>query len=293
MFGRTGLAGLGLRLRHGARGTLLRALEEVIQPYHGEQMEQLSREMASVRGEIQDVRTTLDHQADRLVEFIEAVEIRARRDVFAAGEREAVAEAAALVRAEMREATPFDHPRKTLHHALGLAPSGGLALEFGVYTGATLGVIAEVRGDGQVYGFDSFKGLPEAWRSGFPAGAFSDTTPPSVAGAEVVAGWFDDTLPGFLSEHPGPVDFVHIDCDLYASTTTVLDHVGSRMRAGSVILFDEYFNYPGWREHEFRAWLEYATRTGTRSSYQAYTLDNEQVAIKIEGADTAGDAGAR
>jgi hypothetical protein len=134
-----------------------------------------------------------------------------------------------------------------------------------------------------VYGFDSFEGLPEAWRSGFPAGAFDLDQLPDVPGAELVVGWFDDTVPGFLAEHPGPVSFLHLDADLYSSTRTVLDLVGPRLQPGSIVLFDEYFNYLGWEEHEHRAWREYVARTGTRFEYLGYTIDNEQVIVRVTG----------
>ncbi|MCA1671357.1 MAG: TylF/MycF family methyltransferase, partial [Actinobacteria bacterium] len=121
------------------------------------------------------------------------------------------------------------------------------------------------------------EGLPEAWRSGFPAGAFDLDQLPDVPGADLVGGWFDDTLPGFL------VSFLHLDADLYSSTRTVLDLVGPRLQPGSIVLFDEYFNYLGWEEHEHRAWAEYVARTGTRFEYLGYTIDNEQVIVRVAG----------
>ncbi len=102
-----------------------------------------------------------------------------------------------------------------------------------------------------------------------------------MPGAELIVGWFDQTLPGFLDDHPGPVTLLHLDADLYCSTKTVLDLVGPRLVPGSIVIFDEYFNYPGWQQHEHRAWQEYVTRTGTEFVVEAYTVDNEQVAIRI------------
>ena len=31
-----------------------------------------------------------------------------------------------------------------------------------------------------------------------------------------------------------------------------------RIVSGTIIVFDEYWNYPGWEQHEFRAWQEQA-----------------------------------
>jgi hypothetical protein len=64
----------------------------------------------------------------------------------------------------------------------------------------------------------------------------------------------------------------------------VLRHVGPRLRPGSVIVFDEYFGYPGWQEHEYRAWQEYAAEAGLRFRYEGYTSDNEQVVVRITDA---------
>ena len=79
-----------------------------------------------------------------------------------------------------------------------------------------------VAGDRTVAGFDVFTGLPETWRTGFPAGEFAQE-PPDIPGATVVAGLFEDTLPAFLAETDEAIAFVHVDCDLYSSTKTVLD----------------------------------------------------------------------
>ncbi|WP_410586108.1 class I SAM-dependent methyltransferase [Amycolatopsis sp. lyj-23] len=214
---------------------------------------------------------------DRLIEF----EIRTRRDVVYAADRQAALESAGFVRAHMPEAPRFDDPHRTLEHALSLAPTGGMALEFGVYTGTTLKIIAAARTAGGVFGFDSFQGLPEDWRIDFPAGSFGVDRLPDVAGAELIVGWFADTLPGFLAAHPEPVDFVHVDADLYSSAKTVLDLVGPRLQPGSVLVFDEFFNFPGWQDHEYRALRECVERTGLSVSYEGYSYANEQVIVRI------------
>jgi hypothetical protein len=61
----------------------------------------------------------------------------------------------------------------------------------------------------------------------------------------------------------------------------VLDHVGPRLHPGSIVVFDEYFNYPGWQEHEYQAWSEYVEQTGLRFEYVGYTVDHEQVIVKV------------
>ncbi|MFB9385158.1 class I SAM-dependent methyltransferase [Pseudonocardia petroleophila] len=252
------------------RARIVGAVDEVVSRHRAEQNAEIRAQIdASVRAEV-----------DRIVTEIRQVEIRDRRDTIAAAEREAVASTARFVQREMREARSFPHPVATLEHALALAPTGGLALEFGVFTGSTLTIIAAAR-DGGVYGFDSFDGLPENWRAGFDTGAFAVARPPDVPGAELVVGLFADTLPGFLAAHPGPVDLLHLDADLHSSTACVLDAVGPRLHPGSVVVFDEFFNYPGWEQHEARAWREYAEAHGVAFRYEAFTHDNEQVVVRL------------
>jgi hypothetical protein len=275
------------RLRRSLRDKVSRAVEEAVGRHFAEQsakLDELSREVAELRQQLPaETGGQADRVIERVIEHIGHVEHRARRDLLFAGEAEAAQRSAAFVRDHMTAARAFPSPHSTLEHALTLAPEGGLALEFGVYSGTTLKIIAAARGGESVYGFDSFEGLPETWRSGYPAGTFDMEGLPDVPGAELIVGWFDDVLPGFLDAHPGPVDLLHVDCDLYSSTKTVLDLVGPRLRPGSIVVFDEYFNYSGWQEHEHRAWLEHVEKTGLRFEYRAYTIDHEQVVVQVIG----------
>lgn len=222
----------------------------------------------------------LQGQIDRVLQEVGDADRRSRRDIAQAGEREAARSSARFAAQHFPTATTYFDKFATLEHAVKLAPAGGMALEFGVYSGSTLAVISRLR-DGEVYGFDSFEGLPEDWRSTFGAGTFAVGELPQVEGAELVVGWFSDTLPAFLEAHPGPVALLHVDADLYSSATTVLDACGPRLVEGSVVIFDEYLNYPGWDQHEHRAWQEYVERTGTEFTWEAYTADDEQVVVRI------------
>ncbi|PWV82357.1 Predicted O-methyltransferase YrrM [Prauserella marina] len=263
------------RIRSALRAKIIRAIETAQAPFFRAQrirFDQLDRELSELRAD-------LGRLSDRLIEF----EVRSRRDIIYAGDQEAAAESCRFASVHLVGVRHFRRPWETLDYAVSLAPKGGMALEFGVASGNTLRRITAIREEGHVYGFDSFEGLPEAWLSGMPAGTFARTDLPEVPGAELVVGLFADTLPGFLAEHQEPIDFVHIDSDLYSSAKTVLDLVGPRLGPGSVIVFDEYFNYPGWREHEHRAWQEYLTHTGVRFAYVAYSYEDCQVAVRITG----------
>lgn len=185
---------------------------------------------------------------------------------------------AALV-SSMAGARRFRTPLGVLHYGLSCAPESGLVAEFGVYTGETLRRIAARRPG--AYGFDSFQGLPQDWRGAYRKGAFAVDDAPSVENAVLQVGWFEDTIEPFLASTPGPAAFLHLDADLYTSTATVLEAFEDRIRAGTVLVFDEYFNYPGWQEHEHRAFREYVDRTGHDFEYLAYNSRGQQVAVRI------------
>jgi hypothetical protein len=93
-------------------------------------------------------------------------------------------------------------------------------------------------------------------------------------------GWFCDTLPLFLDEHIESVRFLHVDCDLYSSTKTIFSALADRLVSGTIIVFDEYFNYPGWQECEYKAFMEFVS-TGRHFEYLAYNCRSEQVAVRL------------
>jgi predicted O-methyltransferase YrrM len=205
-----------------------------------------------------------------------------RQDLSFAADLAAAASSAQFAQEHFPTARALPDARSTLRYGLSKVAAPGMALEFGVATGSTLRIIAEHLSDRDVYGFDVFSGLPKDWRTGFEAGAFAQA-PPQVEGAEMVVGLFEDTLPSFLATHAGPVSFVHADADLYSSTVTIFDHIGPRLVEGSIVVFDEYFNYPSWAEHEHKAWTEFVGRTGIEFEYLGYTVNHEQLALRITG----------
>lgn len=158
----------------------------------------------------------------------------------------------------------------------------GIIAEFGVYTGKTINHIAKNLPNYKVYGFDSFQGLPEFWRDGFDKGTFKLEKLPEVeSNVELVVGLFEKTLPRFLKNENRKIAYLHVDCDLYSSIKTVFNYLKDRIVSGTVIVFDEYFNYPGWEEGEFKAFQEFIKETGKEYKYLTYNRKHEQVAVKI------------
>lgn len=162
----------------------------------------------------------------------------------------------------------------------------GLFLEFGVASGSSINFIA-ANTDSTVHGFDSFQGLPEDWRPGVGMGAFQkpqNWLPEVKENVELHVGWFNDALPDFLARHDEDVAFLHIDCDLYSSTKTVFSILANRLKPGSVIVFDEYFSYIGWENHEHAAFEEFVKEHKIEFDYILYQVAGSpaQVAVLLK-----------
>ena len=125
----------------------------------------------------------------------------------------------------------FDTREALLDHLLGLTPNDGMILEFGVYRGHSLRQIGERLPHRQVFGFDSFEGLPEPWIFN-QKGIFSDVNgalPRVPDNAVLIKGFFQQTSPDFLAKHPGPIALLHVDSDIYSSCKYVLETYGDRI----------------------------------------------------------------
>jgi hypothetical protein len=161
--------------------------------------------------------------------------------------------------------------------------SRGWILEFGVATGRTLNQFAKWLPNKFVYGFDGFEGLPEDWTSRMRKGFFARSRLPRVReNCKLVVGWFDQTLPIFKNRiENNAIALLHVDCDLYSSTVTILNNLKDNIVPGTVIIFDEYINYPGWQLDEFKAWQEHCKMYGIKYEYIGRVSRHQKVAVRV------------
>ena len=276
--------------KRSARQKLQRAVAEVVEAEFAARQQQLDEQLDRMQQQLRDLhaenQASLDRLGERVNEHVNQrfwdLEQGQRRDIFYARDVSVADQSAAFILEHMPNAAVFWHPHDTLRYAVSLIKGPGLALEFGVATRTTLQIIADpVAADRTVAGFDVFTGLPEPWRTGFPVGEFAQEEIPVVPGAEIVVGLFEDVLPDFLARNEEQIAFLHVDCDLYSSTKTVFDLAGDRLAPDAVLMFDEFFNYPGWQQHEFLAWTEFLERSGRSFEYLAFTGNNEQVVVRL------------
>jgi len=205
----------------------------------------------------------------------------AAKDIDSARQFRAAQESAEFVDQSMTMAKSYPDKFALLKAAVSQIEVQGLCCEFGVYRGETVNFIASLIAR-EVHGFDSFASLPEDWGQGHEKGTFAVGTLPRVRqNVRLNEGWFEDTLPAFCEQYPGPVAFLHLDADLYGSTRTVFDLLGDRIFPGTVMAFDKFFNYPGWREGEYRAFHEFCHERRAEVRYLGFVGRDEQAAAKI------------
>jgi O-methyltransferase len=145
----------------------------------------------------------------------------------------------------------------------------GDVVECGVYRGSSLGTLGlfvkELGLPKRVWGLDSFQGFPSATVQDLIDGVVPEKSQPAYFAAtseelvhhlvrrlkltgvvELVPGYFEDTCPTL---HAEAISVLWLDCDLYSSYKTCLQHLYPRVSPGGWIVFDEYYSkkYPGAR----------------------------------------------
>lgn len=200
-------------------------------------------------------------------------------------------EATIFVETFLSSAVPLQSDAEVLKFGSDAVSIPGTYLEMGVCTGKTINFIAALNPLKIIHGFDSFQGLPEDWvrsditipKSTF---AFKDAhdLPSVLHNVVLYKGWFQDVLPHFKKEilKDNPVAFLHIDCDIYSATKTVFDTLGDNIVDGTIIVFDEFYNYPGCQNHEIKAFQEFLDARNFSVEYLAYNMYHEQVAVRIK-----------
>jgi hypothetical protein len=110
-------------------------------------------------------------------------------------------------------------------------------LEFGVHTGRSINIIADILKDKTIHGFDSFEGLPEDWAMSNgefhnpntikrKKGYFAlDNLPEVRDNVRLWKGWFDKTIPQYLEDiKPQQIAFLHIQVQeqIYLNLKSIL-----------------------------------------------------------------------
>ena len=160
----------------------------------------------------------------------------------------------------------------------------GDLVEFGVSVGNSLeGLIAYSEELGlkfNIYGFDSFEGLPEPsatldppyWQKGEFAASYESVSErlkvASRPNLSLVKGWFSDSLArSDIQAKIRRIAFARIDCDLYQPAVECLAFLESRLVDGAYLCFDDWMDDP--KTGETRAFFEFFERTKYKFRFQA------------------------
>ena len=220
----------------------------------------------------------------RLRQIFQNTYFSAVRDINVELQRMATAETARFVERNMPGVSSVKSWQEVHAAAANVVRKGGLVLEFGVFSGRSINFIASLFQDTEVHGFDSFEGLPEFWRDGFGKGVFATRKKPIVrSNVTLHGGWFNESIPQFLRQRPENefISYLHVDCDLYSSTKEIFDSLSNLFCHGTVIIFDEYFNYPGWKYGEYKAFTEFVSQNGFDYEYITFNSRDEQVVVRL------------
>jgi hypothetical protein len=159
----------------------------------------------------------------------------------------------------------------------------GLYIEFGVHKGRSVNFFSKYLGNKNIYAFDSFLGLREDWKgTQATKGTFDlkGKIPKLNYNVIPIKGWIQDTLPSFLlNNKEKKINFIHMDVDTYESTVFILKEIKPYLTKGSVILFDELYNYINWQENEYKALTEVFNESEYK--YIAFSKEGAEVILEI------------
>ncbi len=190
------------------------------------------------------------------------------------------------LKAQVYAAPAFKTRQQMWHECIENIKDGDTALEFGVWQGTSINYMANARPDTQFHGFDSFDGIPEDWIRGNPRGTFKVLDRSKLRFAKNVMihdGMFTDTIPAFVqSTDLSKLELIHIDCDLGKSCDVVLTGLTDSIReTRPLILFDEFYGYLGFEDHEFLSFLNFINATGMDFKVIGRNINQWQAMIQM------------
>jgi hypothetical protein len=128
-----------------------------------------------------------------------------------------------------------------------------------------------------VYGFDSFEGLPkpdtvydtEYWKEGMYAADIEDVKErlkcsenPHV---KLIKGWFSEAFKFEEAKNIKQIAFARIDCDLYHPAVECLDYLKERLADNAILVFDDWQN--DLRYGETKAFYEWLPNSGWKFDF--------------------------
>jgi hypothetical protein len=207
----------------------------------------------------------------------------ALKDIRIAAQFRAATSSAEWLHANADRAPAYARRPELLEAVIPQIPAQGDFAEFGVFKGAVTWFVRPRFPDRAYHAFDSWKGVPEAMSLAVSKFSFDlgGTVPDLPADTTVHAGWFEDTIPAWRARCAATVAFAYIDCDLYESVRTVLEGIADRVRPGSILVFDDWYNFPNWQAHSLRAVNEWSGRHRISLEPVGFTVLEHSAAFRV------------
>jgi hypothetical protein len=172
---------------------------------------------------------------------------------------------------------------KSLLEEIKVLEIPGSIIEFGVSGGWRLKYldkhIREIYLKRNIYGFDSFEGLPEPnkkydgsyWKKGMYAANF-DAVMAYMECSErpyikLIKGWFSDSLKSKEAQEIKQVVYARIDCDLYQPTVECLEFLRDRLVDKAILVFDDWTT--NLNSGETKAFFEWLPTSGLKFEFLA------------------------
>jgi hypothetical protein len=161
-------------------------------------------------------------------------------------------------------------------------------LEFGVFQGSSTRNFAQIVKPKKIYAFDSLFGLSANWLGqNCNVEKFNLQGKIPVLGENVILikGWVEDTLDDFINSHlekqgGAKIAFIHFDLDIYEPTKFALSKLKKYLTKNTIIIFDELYNYSGWKNGEYKALTE-ELKEGIDFKFISFSSNGQQAVIKI------------
>ncbi len=180
--------------------------------------------------------------------------------------------------------------------------------EFGLFRGYTFfqawNHCNELKlGEVNLYGFDSFEGLPPAEGidqvdGRFFEGQFACSREEveknliaegiDLSTVTIVEGYYENSLTEHLrQQHPfKPASVVLLDCDYYSSTATALKWMDPYLQPGTILLFDDWFSYGESNElGQQKAYGEFLQRHPNLHSKALWEFENHGKGFVLSSAN--------
>jgi hypothetical protein len=179
-------------------------------------------------------------------------------------------EATNFVEKTFKRAIPVKSDSEVLRIGSDYVSTDGEYLVFGVGCGKAVNFLAALNPTHNIICFDSF--------------TTKKPSTPFLHNVRLIEGQFRDTLPSYSTDYFDglQIAFIYINCHTYQSTKDVFlwlkDYLGDR----TVIVFDEFYNFPGFENEELKAFEEFLVENRFQAEYLSYNTENEQVAVRLK-----------